>query len=429
MGLTCRRGDGVFFRGMGGSVVTPRRRVNDSSGDPSPDTLLDTGRLGHRRKMSDYTSGFVVIEFPPLSPLPRRDSEVKMFIRNFIAAAVCLSACAVTALAQAGAPHTNRDPSKVKFVTSDLVNFWRAFDLAAKESDREKKIAVFQTEYLDKGSEGLRDFVRLRIKSAKALVETIEKLPRFYASVRPATLRVAEMERKMRKALVKFKRIYPDAAFPDVYFVVGVANTGGTASGSGLLIGAELYGYTPNTPRDEFPAWFKSFLPDAGDERELLRLVNRALDTALKPVDRLPFIVAHESCHFNQNYPKQTTVLEKSIQEGSCDLIAELTAGEVINPALKAYGDRNEADLWRDFRAEMGGTDLSKWMYNGFRIKDRPGDLGYYMGYKISKSYYQNSRDKRQAVRDVLNIKDFQDFFRRSRYGEKFAAHGTKARP
>jgi hypothetical protein len=350
-----------------------------------------------------------------------------MFTRNFIAAALCLVACATTAPAQAGEPPANRDPEKVRFVTSDIDNFWRAFDLARKETEREKKIAIFQREYLDKGSAGLRDFVRLRIRSAKDLVETVEKLPRFYASVRPGTSRVVELEERMRKSFRKFKRLYPEAVFPDVYFVIGVANTGGTASRSGLLIGAELFGLAPNTPRDEFPAWFKTFFPDVKDEKELLGLVTKALDTALKPVERLPSIVAHESCHFNQNYPKQTTVLEKSIQEGSCDLIAELTAGEVINPSLKAYGDRNEADLWRDFRADMGGTDLSRWMYNGFKIKDRPGDLGYYVGYKISRAYYKNAGDKRQAIRDILKIKDFQGFFQSSRYGEKLKAQPRHA--
>ena len=352
-----------------------------------------------------------------------------MDIKNLIATACCLVACAITTFAQAGETPVNRDPSKVRFVTSDIDNFWRAFDLAAKETDREKRIAIFQREYLDQGSAGLQDFVRLRIKNAKSLFETIEKLPKFYASVRPATLRVARLEKRMRQSFRKFKELYPDAAFPDVYFVIGVANTGGTASRSGLLIGAELYGLTPNTPREEFPAWFRNFFPDAGDEKELLRLVTKALDTALKPLEKLPFIVAHESCHFNQNYPKQTTVLEKSIQEGSCDLIAELTAGAVINPALKAYGDRNEAALWRDFRGEMGGTDLSKWMYNSFKIKDRPGDLGYYVGYKISHAYYRNAKDKQQAISDILNIKDFSAFLRSSRYGEKFAEHGAKARP
>lgn len=349
-----------------------------------------------------------------------------MSIKIIIPTVLCFVLCALTASAQTSVPQVNRDPNQAKFVTSDIDNFWRAFDLATKEADREKKIAVFQTHYLDKGSVGLQDFVRLRIKSARGLVEAIERLPKFYASVRPSTLRIAEMEKKMRRSFRKFKRIYPDAAFPDVYFVIGVANTGGTASGSGLLIGAELYGLTSNTPRDEFPAWFKTFLPDVGDEKELLRLVTKALDTALKPVEKLPFIVAHESCHFNQNYPKQTTVLEKSIQEGACDLIAELAAGEVINPAIKVYGDRHEADLWREFQAEMNGTDLNKWMYNSFKIKDRPGDLGYYMGYRISKAYYQNAKDKRHAIRDVLNIKNFRDFLDRSRYGEKFAESGKK---
>lgn len=351
-----------------------------------------------------------------------------MFIKIIIRTVLCFVLCALTAFAQTSESQVNRDPNQAKFVTSDIDNFWRAFDLATKETDREKKIAIFQTHYLDKGSAGLKDFVRLRIKSAKDLVEAIEKLPKFYASVRPSTLRIAEMEKTMRRSFHKFKQIYPEAAFPDVYFVIGVANTGGTASRSGLLIGAELYGLTPRTPRDEFPVWFKTFLPDVKDESELLRLVTKALDTALKPVEKLPFIVAHESCHFNQNYPKQTTLLEKSIQEGACDLIAELTAGEVINPALKVYGDRHEGDLWREFQTEMSGTDLSKWMYNSFKIKDRPGDLGYYMGYKISKAYYQNAKDKRQALHDVLNIKDFPDFFKRSRYDEKFAESGRKAR-
>lgn len=68
----------------------------------------------------------------------------------------------------------------------------------------------------------------------------------------------------------------------------------------------------------------------------------------------------------------------------------------------------------------MNGTNLSKWMYNGFKIKDRPGDLGYYVGYKICRSYYDNAGDKRQAVRDILNVQDFPAFFERSRHRQKF---------
>lgn len=339
-------------------------------------------------------------------------------VKRLTTIVLCFAVCALTAVAQSA---TNGDPNQAKFVTSDIDNFWRAFDLAAKETDREKKISIYQTEYLDKGSAGLQDFVRMRIKSAKDLIGAVETLPRFYASVRPSTLRVAEMEKEMRKSFRKFKKVYPKAVFPDVYFVIGIANTGGTASKNGLLIGTELYGLTANTPREEFPAFFKAFLPGEKDEAALQRTVDKALATALKPIEKVPFVVAHESCHFNQNYPKQTTVLEKSIQEGACDFIAEVIAGEPLNPEQKIYGDRHEADLWRDFSAEMNGTDLSKWMYNGFKSKDRPGDLGYYMGYKIAWSYYKNAKDKRQAISDVLNIKDFAAFFEKSGYREKFA--------
>ena len=65
---------------------------------------------------------------------------------------------AFTTLAQTA--ELNRDPKTVKFVTSDIDNFWRAYDQAAKEGDKAKRIAIFQSEYLDKGSAGLKDFLR-----------------------------------------------------------------------------------------------------------------------------------------------------------------------------------------------------------------------------------------------------------------------------
>jgi len=342
-------------------------------------------------------------------------------MKRLVIIALCFTACALTVFAQIDKTQVSADPNKAKFVTSDINNFWRAFDLAQKETDQTKKIAIYQTEYLDKGSVGLKDFIRLRIKSAKDLVETIEKLPRFYASVRPSTLRVWKMEKQMWKSFRRFKKIYPNAVFPDVYFVVGVSNTGGTTSEHGLLIGSELYGLTANTPVDEFPVWFKTYLPDVKDENELRRLVAIALDTALKPVEKIPFVVAHESCHFNQNLGEHQTLLGKSIQEGACDFIADLIAGEPLNPKQKIYGDAHEAELWLEFQKEMNGEDLSRWMYNGFKSKDRPGDLGYYMGYKICWSYYNNAKDKKEAVRDVLNIKDFPAFLQKSRYRAKSA--------
>jgi hypothetical protein len=339
-------------------------------------------------------------------------------MKSLVFASLLVLIFVFNASSQKGEP--NHDPEKVKFVTSDIDNFWRAFDLAVKETDKEKKIEIFQREYLDKGSIGLQDFLRLRIKSAKTLTETVEKLPRFFASIRHSTLRVKEMEKQMRQSFRKFKKIYPEAVFPDVFFVIGVTNTGGTASENGLLIGAELYGLTANTPRDEFPDLYKAFLPEEKDLNQLRLKVNKLLDVSLKPVENLAPVVAHESCHFNQKYPKLDTLLAKSIQEGACDLIAKLTAGQPINPAQHVYGNQHEAKLWGEFQAEMNNASTKNWMYNGLTAMNRPPDLGYFMGYKISESYYKNARDKRQAIKDILEIEDFPKFFEQSKYAEKF---------
>lgn len=345
-------------------------------------------------------------------------------MKKLIAASVCLLAFTLTVFSQASEAEVNRDPDKARLVTSDIDNFWRAFDLAAREPDREKRVAIFQTEYLDKGSAGLKDFLRLRIKSARELANAAEKLPKFYASTRASTLRVREMEKQMRKSFRKFKSLYPEAVFPDVYFVIGVTNTGGTVSQSGLIVGMELYGLTPNTPREEFAGFYRSVFPSAEkDEQQYRWMVNRLLDISLKRVEDLPPVVAHEAIHFNQRYPgKARTLLEQSIHEGAADFLGEMISGRLMNPARNLYGDRHEADLWREFQAEMAGESMKNWLYNGITSQDRPPDLGYYMGYKICQSYYRNSKDKRQAIRDILSIGDFQSFLEKSRYREKFAA-------
>ena len=48
------------------------------------------------------------------------------------------------------------------------------------------------------------------------------------------------------------------------------------------------------------------------------------------------------------------------------------------------------------------------------RTELRPGDLGYWVGYRIVESYYEKARDKRQALRDILEMTDAKAFLARS---------------
>lgn len=301
-----------------------------------------------------------------------------------------------SALSAQPAPGPSPDPDQAKIVTEDLDRFWEAFDQAGPAFPAE----TFQKVYLDRGTPGLQDFIKLRIKDAETLAKRVQKHPRYYASARESTKRIHEMEKGIRAAFYALEYLYPEAVFPDVYFVVGILNTGGTFSERSILIGAEMYGRTPQMPTEELSDWLK---------------------TVLSPVEHIPYIVAHESIHYQQKYPEiPVTLLSQSIKEGSADFLGELISGRHINTHVHAYAVPRRAELWKEFKEKMHGGDLKGWLYSS--SGDRPQDLGYWIGYEITKVYYDKAADKRQAIKEILEIKDFGAFLAKSGYEEMVAA-------
>jgi hypothetical protein len=305
----------------------------------------------------------------------------------------------VVSSVRANGSEKNHDPDAAKLVTSDLDNFWNAYSLAASATTTEEKVKIFHDEYVNKGSPGLKDFVKLRIQSARALVRVMEMRPKYYASLEEITPRVAGMEPAIRASFVKLKDLYPDAVFPDVYFLIGVMNSGGTTADSGLLIGLEMHGKTPRTDMSEMDSW---------------------LQQVLGPVDEMPQIVAHELIHYQQT-GEGNSLLAQCLHEGSADFVGELISGGQINARLREYGDAHEAGLWHEFSQEMDKNDASQWLYQGDKSKDRPADLGYYIGYRISQAYYERATDKKKAIRDILTVHDFPAFLQESHYADKFS--------
>ena len=296
----------------------------------------------------------------------------------------------------------NRNPEKAEIVTSDIRLFWRAYDMAKPENN----LIIYRDEYFKKGSAGLQEFLGKKIGNSCNLVTAIEAAPKYYASLRAQSAKVENYKPQMLASFKKLKEIYSDAVFPNVYFVVGRMNTGGTATFKGLLIGVEMYGKTDDASLAELNNWQK-------------RVVGK--------VERIPFIVAHELVHYQQKnahltalFGGEVSLLGKSLSEGSADFVGELIAGDNENPHLHEYGNRREKQLWLEFKKEMNGNDASNWLYQGDKAKDKPADLGYYIGYKIVESYYNKAKDKKQAIKDILEIKDFNHFLKASGYDEKF---------
>jgi hypothetical protein len=70
----------------------------------------------------------------------------------------------------------------------------------------------------------------------------------------------------------------------------------------------------------------------------------------------------------------------------------------------------------------MYSTDAKvkrRWIYTNESTADRPGDLGYYIGYRIMRAYYRGHPDERRAIRDILDVADSAAFLAASGYAPR----------
>ena len=303
-------------------------------------------------------------------------------------------------LATSGAAQRrSADPDSVRIVTSDIDNFWRAYDRLARHSTHEDSVRALAEQYFKPASPGLSEFIRLRIGNPDSLVGALGTLPRYYAAIRPNTLRIHQMTPIIRDGLHRFQALYPEAAFPDVYFLIGRFSSMGTLSDSGLYIGAEMVSTDSSTPTDELPGW--------------------ARGVTLRS-EVIPCIVVHELVHYQQDNARSRTLLASVLNEGVADFLGDLAVGcQATGSVVYGYGDQHERQLWLEFQQAKHGTDYSRWLHNGLTSTDRPANLGYWMGYQIAKAYYDRATDKRQAVYELLHIRDYDALLEASGYAKR----------
>ena len=233
--------------------------------------------------------------------------------------------------------------------------------------------------YIDDGSDGVRQFVPHRIKSAEALAKAISENRVVYDKARACMSALPAVRTRLAAVFKKLAAIDADAIFPPVTVLIGRNNSGGTTGKSGVLIGLEV------VCRSD---WLQSSIED-----------------------RLVHLIAHEYAHLQQ-FPRggedarPDTVLKQSLVEGVAELIAELTSGEASESHLQRWTKGHRREIGAAFLSDVDSTDLKPWLYNGAGTPEKPGDLGYWLGYCISKSYYTHAPDKRAAIRTLLELKD-----------------------
>ena len=264
-------------------------------------------------------------------------------------------------------------PVSSGFRTDDVDRFYEVYDAAHGQPTA----AQLQSGYLDPGSDALHQFVVARIDDAGKLADAVAKRPADFAQARACLPALAQTRAALPIVYARMAALYPASTFLPVTFVIGRASTGGTTTRDGIVIGLEKM-----CPQDFMNA-----------------------DTGA----RFTHLVAHELAHVQQpaaqvDAPAGATLLFQALIEGGAELVAELTSGDVSYGHMKTWTRGKECTIEQAFAKDMLGTDTSHWLYNGFGTPDKPGDLGYWVGYRIAKAYYAQAGDKKQAVADLLNV-------------------------
>ncbi|CAM3969869.1 DUF2268 domain-containing protein [Flavobacterium branchiophilum] len=273
--------------------------------------------------------------------------------------------------------------------TNDIENFWKAFDEVNRTQDSTQKIAIFQKIYIDNASIGLTDFIASRSFTSKGWVKSFNDYPKFWKSIRQKTECINKDFEEVENIYVRFKKLYENFKPPQIYYTIGNLKGGGTVINGNLIIGSELASSDKNVDFSELPINYQD---------------------RMKINSGIIFLTTHELVHTQQklNNNKQTNLLGMCIKEGSADFLTELILQRKVEAPYIDYGIKNQCSLWGDFQKEMNGYEYQNWLSNNATMKEKTADLGYFIGYIITKKYYENSKNKKRAIKEIIKL-DFSD--------------------
>jgi len=272
--------------------------------------------------------------------------------------------------------------AKPIIVIEDVVRFYRLYDAAGGRPSAEQ----LQRDYIDPGSEGLHHLAKVRNVTGATIAAALEKRPEIYSDAKRCMAVLPRVRTRLGAALENLFRLYPEAKVSPVTIAVGRGRPVaiGGPGGEGVQVGLEaLCAVSWLNPNVE---------------------------------DRFVHVIAHEYAHVQQAPAladdEHPTVLELALIEGGAEFVAELTSGSVGYSQFKASTKGREAEIESAFVPDEDKTDLSNWFDNS--TAETPGDLGYWVGYRIVKAYYQHAPDKRRALREILQVTDPKAFLAKS---------------
>lgn len=273
-------------------------------------------------------------------------------------------------------------------VTSDIDNFWVAFDKISATKNNEEKLDYLETLFLDKGTPGLKAIMQARGYTAQQYIDAIKNYPKFWQSIRNNTLKAKVFGEEIDKAILKLKKMYPELKPTTVYFAIGALQTGGTAYNGIVLIGSEMALTDQNTVTNEFPAEISGGRRTYFDQN---------------PIHNIVLLNLHEYIHTQQK-PLIQNLLSEVLYEGVAEFVSAKALDKPSSTPAVHFGVKNP-NVKKRFEEEMFNfRTQDKWLWSDARNEFGMRDLGYYIGYALCEKYYNEAKDKKAAIKKMIEL-------------------------
>ncbi len=275
-----------------------------------------------------------------------------------------------------------------RIITYDIDNFWVAFDKIISTKDSTKQYEFINKMYIEKGSIGLKNIMIARRYTAKSYVDAINNYPLFWKSIKENTLKAKTYSNALESSIEKLKAVYPALKPAKIYFTIGAFRTPGTILDGNILIGSEMALGDDKTIITEFPANMAHLTPYFKSN----------------PSKEVVFLNIHEYVHTQQKGEGGYDLLSQALYEGIAELVAVKALDKNSPNNAIIYGKINDKKIKKVFEKEMFSNWYYNWIWNNLENEFKTRDLGYYVGYAIAEKYYDNAKDKKAAIKTLIEL-------------------------
>ncbi|KQZ69497.1 hypothetical protein ASE06_01365 [Sphingopyxis sp. Root214] len=304
-------------------------------------------------------------------------------MRYTIAGALLAATLAASAVGQAVERTSAGAKARVDIATLDVDRFYALYDDPALFAQPD----MLAARYLADASPGLREYMAMRRITPERVAKALREKPELYRDARGCAQHLGAIRTRLGTATDRLAALYPAAIFPPITIAVSRGAPVAAANGKGLYVSLE--------------ALCAAKFLETDDE------------------DRFVHVIAHEYAHAQQPLAQMEssdeTVLHAALVEGAAEFVAEQISGSVGYTHLHRWTRGREAAIEEAFLAEKDGKAIgSRWLYNQRGSEDWPGDLGYWVGYRVAKAHYNGEANKTKAIREIIEMRDPAEFLARS---------------